>query len=58
MADSLRGIRAQPHDVWLVKLADRITKLQPTPSYWTVEKRKMYLADTKMILDVIDKAST
>ncbi len=34
MADSLRRIREQPREVWLVKLADRITNLAPPPSYW------------------------
>src|SRR5262245_9451528 len=28
MADSLRRIREQPREVWMVKLADRITNLQ------------------------------
>lgn len=42
MADSLRRIRLQPKAVWMVKLADRITNLQPPPAYWTKEKAARY----------------
>ena len=35
MADSLSRIRQQPQEVWMVKLADRITNLQPPPAHWT-----------------------
>lgn len=57
MADSLQRIREQPHEVWLVKLADRITNLQPPPSYWTQEKKKKYQAEAAMILDALGEAS-
>lgn len=57
MADSLCRIKEQPHEIWLVKLADRITNLQPPPSYWTVEKRKKYQAEAGMILDALGGAS-
>ena len=57
MADSLCRIKEQPHEVWLVKLADRITNLQPPPSYWTVEKRKKYQAEAVTILDALGAAS-
>ena len=57
MADSLCRIKEQPHEVWLVKLADRITNLQPPPSYWTVEKRKKYQTEAVTILDVLGEAS-
>src|SRR5258708_2572005 len=43
MADSLARIRAQPREVAMVKLADRITNLEPPPPKWTVEKRTAYL---------------
>jgi (p)ppGpp synthase/HD superfamily hydrolase len=42
LEDSLRRIRQQPHEVWIVKLADRITNLQPPPSYWTKDKIAQY----------------
>ena len=31
--DSLERIKLQPKEIWMVKLADRITNLQPPPSY-------------------------
>jgi len=34
MADCLKKIQQQPHEVWMVKLADRITNLQPPPRDW------------------------
>ncbi|WP_333665227.1 HD domain-containing protein, partial [Desulfobacter postgatei] len=43
MSDSLRRIKLQPIEIWMVKMADRITNLQPPPPYWTTEKRKKYL---------------
>ena len=56
MADSLRRIRAQPREVWLVKLADRITNLEPAPAHWTPEKRAGYLAEAKVIHDALGEA--
>jgi len=51
MSDSLKRIKRQSREIWMVKLADRITNLQPPPSYWTTEKRKKYLDQAKLILD-------
>ena len=42
MTDSLARIRTQPPEVWMVKLADRITNLQPPPSHWSDEKVAKY----------------
>ena len=42
MADSLRRIRLQPREVWMVKLADRITNLAPPPEHWTSDKKRRY----------------
>lgn len=39
MADSLRRIREQPHEIWMAKLADRITNLAPPPEHSSREKR-------------------
>jgi (p)ppGpp synthase/HD superfamily hydrolase len=39
MRDSLDRIRAQGREVAMVKLADRITNLEPPPPHWTLEKR-------------------
>jgi (p)ppGpp synthase/HD superfamily hydrolase len=38
LVDSLHRIVAQPTEIWMVKLADRITNLQPPPPHWTTEK--------------------
>lgn len=51
MADSLYRISAQPHEVWSVKLADRITNLQKPPSTWSQEKRIKYHAEAQTILE-------
>ena len=37
MADSLKRILKQPKEILLVKMADRITNLQPPPKHWTKE---------------------
>jgi len=57
MADSLRRIRTQPHEVWIVKLADRITNLAPPPPHWTVDKKRGYLAEAGEILAALAPAS-
>lgn len=58
MADSLQRIRQQPPEIWMVKLADRITNLQPPPSYWTKEKIERYKAEAIEILNVLGEASS
>lgn len=50
MNDSLNRIKAQPREVGLVKLADRITNLQPPPTYWNSEKISTYKAEAELIL--------
>jgi len=50
MADSLRRLQAQPPAVRLVKLADRITNLEPPPHDWTAEKRRAYREEARLIL--------
>ncbi len=57
MADSLARIRQQLRAVWLVKLADRITNLQPPPAYWTRDKRAAYLEESRLILGSLGEAS-
>jgi len=42
MSDSLHRIKLQPSEIWAVKLADRITNLQPPPAYWSREKIPNY----------------
>lgn len=57
MEDSLRRIRQQPREVWLVKLADRITNLQPPPATWTPAKITAYQAEARQILAALGGAS-
>lgn len=58
MADSLRRIREQPHEVWMVKLADRIVNLTPpAPRYWDAKKKQKYRAEGQTILDALGEAS-
>ncbi len=58
MADSLLRIRAQPHEVWLVKLADRITNLAPPPAKWTREKCMHYHGEAAQIDNALGDASS
>jgi (p)ppGpp synthase/HD superfamily hydrolase len=58
MRDSLARIRERPHAVWLVKLADRITNLQPPPKHWTAEKIANYRVEAELILRELGPASS
>lgn len=49
MEDSLRRINAQPKEVGIVKLADRITNLQEPPHYWSTEKMLTYRSEAEQI---------
>ncbi len=57
MADSLARIKEQPKEVWMVKLADRITNLQPPPGHWDAEKIDRYREEGGVILSELDHAS-
>jgi (p)ppGpp synthase/HD superfamily hydrolase len=57
MADSLRRIRGQPREVWVVKLADRITNLAPPPAAWSSDKRRAYRDEAIQIADALAGAS-
>lgn len=57
MTDSLRRIRLQPQEIWLVKLADRTHNLQYAPPHWTVEKRTAYRQEAALILETLGSAS-
>jgi (p)ppGpp synthase/HD superfamily hydrolase len=56
MPDALRRIRLQPREVWMVKLADRITNLEPAPPQWSAEKRIAYRAEAQVIVDALGEA--
>ncbi|MGE5181516.1 MAG: HD domain-containing protein [Acidobacteriota bacterium] len=56
MADSLSRIQAQPREVWIVKLADRITNLATPPRQWTKDKCRAYRAEGLAIADALGRA--
>lgn len=57
MGDSLARIRAQPPEIAMVKLADRITNLATPPPHWTPEKVTKYRAEGERILNELGAAS-
>ena len=56
MVDSLRRIQLQPREIWIVKLADRITNLAPPPAHWTADKRRAYRDEAITIADELGSA--
>ncbi len=58
MKDSLHRIRLQPVEVWMVKLADRISNLQTPPRFWTAEKVERYREEALVIHDTLQSASS
>lgn len=57
MLDSLQRIKMQPKEVWMVKLADRITNLSAPPFYWTREKKIAYREEALLIHQELHTAS-
>jgi (p)ppGpp synthase/HD superfamily hydrolase len=57
MKDSLERIRRQPREIWMVKLGDRITNLQPPPTHWTPEKIARYRQEAVQIHASLQDAS-
>lgn len=51
MRDSIDRIKSQPKEIWMVKLADRITNLQTPPKYWNKEKINKYRDEALLILN-------
>lgn len=49
MNDSLNRIKSMQPEVWAVKLADRITNLQPPPPHWNQMKITQYHDEAKII---------
>jgi guanosine-3',5'-bis(diphosphate) 3'-pyrophosphohydrolase len=50
MQDSLKRIKKLGTEVWAVKIADRITNLQPPPPHWDNFKKIKYQEEAKVIL--------
>ena len=57
LADSLDRITRQPPEIWMVKLADRITNLQPPPAHWDRPKIRRYRDEAIAIHDRLQAAS-
>lgn len=57
MEDSLARILAQPREIAVVKLCDRINNLAPPPQYWTPEKKTAYRDEAALILEQLGSAS-
>ncbi len=53
LLDSLERIILQPHEVWMVKLADRISNLQPPPLHWNGAKCQAYREEAQLIHDYL-----
>ena len=49
MEDSLKRLLLLPTYIQMVKLADRITNLDKPPEKWSLEKKKIYLEEAKLI---------
>ena len=57
MPDSLARILAQPAEIAMVKLADRITNTASAPPQWTPARLSAYRAEATQILDALGHAS-
>lgn len=57
MKDSLARIVVQPQEIWMVKLADRVSNLDQPPHYWTKEKCRAYRVEAETILEILGAAS-
>ncbi len=57
LEDSLQRIKKQQREIWMVKLADRITNLQPPPSHWDDKMVARYKKDAELIHKELASAS-
>jgi len=57
MLDSLQRIKREPNEIWMVKLADRITNLQPPPKHWDKNKIAKYKREAIVILQALGEAN-
>ena len=57
MADSIERIKLQPKEIWIVKLADRITNMEFQPALWTRDKIIDYKSEADYILKNLGAAS-
>lgn len=57
MPESLQRILKQPQEIWMVKMADRITNLQEPPSHWNSQKVAKYRQEATCIYEMLKEAS-
>jgi (p)ppGpp synthase/HD superfamily hydrolase len=57
MEECLVRIKAQPREIWMVKMADRISNLQEPPAHWDREKIRHYFQESQLIYDELHEAS-
>jgi (p)ppGpp synthase/HD superfamily hydrolase len=57
MPECLGRIRQQPREIWRVKLADRITNLQPPPGHWSKARIRDYHQEAQVIHAALQEAS-
>jgi len=57
LRDSLKRIKEQPYEIWMVKLADRISNLQPPPFGWDQVKIKIYWEGSSKIYEALKDSS-
>ncbi|HET6846265.1 MAG TPA: HD domain-containing protein [Anaerolineales bacterium] len=58
MPECLERIRAQRKEIWMVKLADRITNLQPPPPHWSRQRIWDYHRESQGILEALGSSSS
>lgn len=56
MRDSLRRVKDQPKEIWMVKLADRVNNLRTPPQHWTAAKIAAYREEAELILNELGSA--
>ena len=57
MLDSLKRIKELPKEVWIVKMADRVANLGEPPHYWSLEKKRAYQEEARLILEQLYEAN-
>ncbi len=57
MQDSLQRIKKLQKEVWAVKLADRITNLQPPPPHWDLQKKINYSEEAQIIFNELKEGN-
>ncbi len=57
IVDSILRIKKQPKEIWMVKLADRITNLQLPPQHWKKQRIESYRDEALYILEQLGSAN-